>query len=71
MTAYSPRWVCPVLAFASAFGPHSYGKPGARLIGLRYATVDRKQNIRLLGEAVIDLSERKLVHFEDAHEEEN
>lgn len=58
-------------AFASAFGPHSYGKPGARLIGLRYATVDRKQNARLLGEAVVDLSEQKLVHFEVTSEEEN
>ena len=58
-------------SFASAFGPHDYGKPGARLIGLRYATVDRKQNVRLLAEAVVDLSERKLVHFDDMHEEEN
>lgn len=57
--------------FASAFGPHSYGKPGARLIGLRYATVDRKQNVRLLGEAVVDLSEQKLAHFGDTAEEEN
>jgi Cu2+-containing amine oxidase len=58
-------------AFASAFGPHSYGEPGARLIGLRYATVDRKQNVRLLAEAVVDLSEGKLAHFEDTREEEN
>ena len=58
-------------AFASAFGPHSYDRPGARLIGLRYATVDRKQNVRLLGEAVVDLSEGELVHFEDTREEEN
>jgi Cu2+-containing amine oxidase len=58
-------------AFASAFGPHSYGLLGARLIGLRYATVDRKQNARLLGEAVVDLSEQKLVHFEVGSEEEN
>lgn len=56
-------------AFASAFGPHSSGERGARLVGLRYATVDRKQNARLLGEAVVDLSERKLVHFEDTREE--
>ena len=58
-------------AFASAFGPNIYGKPGARLIGLRYATVDRKQNVRLLGEAVVDLSEQKLVHFEATSQEEN
>src|SRR5262245_27391754 len=57
-------------AFASAFGPHSYGAPGARLIGLRYVTVDRKQNARLLCEAVVDLSDKKLVHFEDTREEE-
>ncbi len=58
-------------AFASAFGPHSYGETGTRLIGLRYAIVDRKQNARLLGEAVVDLSDRKLVHFEDTSEEGN
>jgi Cu2+-containing amine oxidase len=58
-------------AFASAFGPHSHGKPGARLVGLRYATVDRKQNVHLLGEAVVDLSEQKLVNFEDTSKEEN
>jgi hypothetical protein len=58
-------------SFASAFGPHSYGKPGARLIGLRYATVDRKHNARLLGEAIVDLSERKLVHFEVTSGREN
>jgi hypothetical protein len=58
-------------AFASAFGPHSHGKRGARMVGLRYATVDRKQNVRLLGEAVVDLSERKLVHFENTQEEEH
>ena len=58
-------------AFASAFGPHPHGEPGARLIGLRYATVDRKQNVRLLGEAVVDLSEQKLLNFEDSPNEEN
>jgi len=56
-------------AFVGAFGPHSYGERGARLIGLRYATVDRKQNVRLLGEAVVDLSERRLVQFDDTREE--
>jgi Cu2+-containing amine oxidase len=58
-------------AFASAFGPHTNGKPGARLIGLRYATVDRKENGRLLGEAVVDLSEQRLLHFEGTNEEED
>ena len=54
--------------FASAFGPHDHGKPGARLVGLRYAAVDRK-NIRLLGEAVVDLSDLKLVNFETTQKE--
>ena len=55
--------------FASAFGPHVNGDPGGRLIGLRYATVDRNRNAQLLGEAVVDLSERRLVRFEAARRE--
>jgi hypothetical protein len=57
--------------FASGFGPHAYGDPGARMVGLRYATVDRRLGIRLLGEAVVDLSERKLVTFEELRKETN
>src|SRR5258708_24182573 len=58
-------------AFASAFGPHVSGQPGARLIGLRYAAVDRNRTVQLLGEAVVDLSERRLVRFEETHREGN
>ena len=56
-------------AFASAFGPHASGQPGTRLLGLRYAAVDRHRNIQLLGEAVVDLSERRLVRFEETRRE--
>ena len=55
--------------FASAFGPHATGQRGARVIGLRYATVDRNRNARLLGEAVVDLSEQKLVRFDETRTE--
>jgi hypothetical protein len=55
--------------FASAFGPHVSGQPGARLIGLRYAAVDRNRSVQLLGEAVVDLSERRLVRFEETRRE--
>jgi hypothetical protein len=49
--------------FASAFGPHPTEERGARLVGLRYAVVDAKRRVRLLGEAVVDLSRRTLVSF--------
>jgi Cu2+-containing amine oxidase len=56
--------------FASAFGPHRDGDPGARLVGLRFAAEDRKRGARLLGEAVVDLSAQKLMNFADIRGEE-
>jgi hypothetical protein len=57
-------------AFASAFGPHTYGERVARMVGLRYAAVGKKGDVQLLGEAVVDLSTQKLVSFEDTRREE-
>ena len=51
--------------FASAFGPHSHGERGARLVGLRYAAADKRRGVRVLAEAVVDLSQQELVNFED------
>src|SRR5262249_15375648 len=56
--------------FVSAFGPDPRGAPGARLVGLRYATVDKKGHGRLLGEAIVDLSQRLILSFEDLGREE-
>ena len=57
--------------FASAFGPHRYGEPGARLVGLRYAGPVGKRDIRILGEVVVDLSSLIVANFEETHKEEN
>ena len=55
--------------FASAFGADRDGEPGARIVGLRYAAVDRRHVLRLLGEAIVDLSKQELVNFVDIQRE--
>ena len=55
--------------FASAFGPQSHGEPGARVVGLRYAAADKRRGVRVLAEAVVDLSKQELVTFEDLRQE--
>jgi Cu2+-containing amine oxidase len=56
--------------FAAAFGPHGHGDPGTRLVGLRFAAGNERQGVRLLGEAVVDLSAEKLVSFTKGRHEE-
>jgi Cu2+-containing amine oxidase len=55
--------------FVSPFGPDRTEEPGARLVGLRYAAVSRRDGLRLLGEAVVDLSEQALVTFREIQQE--
>lgn len=50
--------------FVSAFAPHRSPDNQSRVIGLRYAVSASARDIRILAEAVVDLSERKLVHVE-------
>ena len=50
--------------FDSAFAPHRSPDNQSRAIGLRYAVSESARDIRILAEAVVDLSERKLVHVE-------
>ena len=50
--------------FVSAFAPHRSPDSQSREIGLRYAVSKSASDIRILAEAVVDLSERKLVHVE-------
>ena len=56
--------------FASAFGPDRNVELGARIVGLRYAAVDSRHTLRLLGEAIVDLSKQELVNFVDMQREE-
>ncbi len=51
-------------SFVSEFGPERT-LDNARRIGLRYGRVDMGRAGRVLAQAVVDLSARKLVHFEE------
>jgi hypothetical protein len=51
-------------SFVSEFGPERTGD-NARRIGLRYGRADKGRAGRLLAHAIVDLSARKLVHFEE------
>jgi hypothetical protein len=51
-------------SFVSEFGPPR-AADNARRIGLRYARVDRHQITKVLAHAVVDLSARRLVVFEE------
>jgi hypothetical protein len=51
-------------SFVSEFGPERTAD-NSRRIGLRYARVDKVRVSGVLAHAVVDLSVRKLVHFEE------
>ena len=51
--------------FVSAFSPHRSADRKGREVGLRYAISESARDIRILAEAVVDLSDRKLVHVEN------
>lgn len=50
--------------FVSEFGPERASDDGRR-IGLRYAVVYKRRAGRVLAHAIVDLSTRKLVHFDE------
>ncbi len=51
-------------SFVSEFGPER-AIDNARRIGLRYARVDKGRAGRVLAQAIVDLSARKVVHFDE------
>jgi len=51
-------------SFVSEFGPER-ASDNARRIGLRYAIVDKGRAGRVLAHAIVDLSARQLVHFDE------